>query len=157
MQRRVSRHFARLQAVRLGRFEDTRICGPCFEEGYAGGDNIREANLATGTETFQRHGKQIGQEPYPTDGTTVTGWWVRTPQIVIRRRTGEPQGDDTIGGSTTADQEIRGVLEHHPRAGRHRGGGGVGVHVGPEDPRLHAAAHLAADGGRAPASCTTWS
>ena len=106
MQRRVSRHFARLQAVRLGRFEDTRICGPCFEEGYAGGDNIREANLATGTETFQRHGKQIGQEPYPTDGTTVTGWWVRTPQIVIRRRTGEPQGDDTIGGSTTADQEI---------------------------------------------------
>ena len=106
MQRRVCRHFGRLQAVRLGRYEDTRICGPCFEEGRSGGENMREAQLATGTEMFQRHGKMIGQEPYPTDGTTVTGWWVRTPQVVMRRRTGEAQGDDTIGGSTTADQEI---------------------------------------------------
>ena len=106
VQRRVCRHFGRLQAVRLGRFEDTRICAACFEEGFFGGDNIREANIATGTEAFQRAGRMIGQEPYPTDGTTVTGWWVRTPQIVIRRRTGEAQGDDTIGGSTTADQEI---------------------------------------------------
>ena len=106
VQRRVCRHFGRLQAVRLGRYEDTRICASCFEEGRSGGENMREAQLATGTEMFQRHGHMIGQEPYPTDGTTVTGWWVRTPQVVMRRRTGEPQGDDTIGGSTTADQEI---------------------------------------------------